>query len=218
MSQRRTLAAILVVTTLAVATPATALNGGWSRNAPRCAPQRFGLRTLAARLCPASATVTTKPAPPVPSAAVLAAADLFVRLNAERAARRLPALRWDAKLAASATVWSARLGRDGKLSHSDLNALFGGRFDEVGENVGYAGGTRATAGVLHNAWMQSAGHRQNMLARAFDVVGIGVFCAPDGTIWATQQFGRFTATGPPAPIPPVAQNPIARPDPGSIAC
>jgi uncharacterized protein YkwD len=209
------LVATFVAATLAIATPAAALNGGWSRDPSRCSPQRFGMPTLAAKLCGFSATTTTRPLPPLTA---IAAADLFVRLNAERAARHLAPLRWDGKLALSATAWSSRIGHDGYLHHSDMNTLFGGRFDQVGENVAYAGGSGATTGVIHDAWMHSSGHRENMLAAAFDVVGIGVYCGPDGTMWATQQFGRFSATGPPLAIPSVLQNPIVRPDSGSIAC
>src|SRR4051794_27986728 len=108
MSQRRVLAAALAAAAFMVATPAAALNGGWSRDPAHCAPARLGMRTVAVRLCRMSATTTTTTRP-LPPAGALAAADLFVRLNAERAGRHLAPLRWDHTLATSATTWSARI-------------------------------------------------------------------------------------------------------------
>ena len=102
--------------------------------------------------------------------------------------------------------------------HSDLSRLFNGRFNYVGENIAWASGPGATAGKLHLMWMQSSGHRENMLAPAFDTIGIGVHCAPDGTIWATQNFGRHNALGSAPPFTIPAQNPIVRPDQGTAGC
>ena len=44
------------------------------------------------------------------------------------------------------------------------------------------------AGAVHGAWMESDGHRRNILQTGYDRVGIGVYCAPDGSLWATQEF------------------------------
>ena len=44
----------------------------------------------------------------------------------------------------------------------------------VGENIGYGSGSLATPREMVRAWMNSAGHRQNILARQFKVIGIGV--------------------------------------------
>ena len=102
--------------------------------------------------------------------------------------------------------------------HSNVNKLFGGRFDLVAENIAWASGPGVTAGLLHLHWMLSPPHRENMMGAGLDAVGIGVYCAANGTVWGTQQFGRFVATGPPVSLPPVAQNPIVRPDNGSAGC
>ena len=37
--------------------------------------------------------------------------------------------------------------------------------------------------------MNSAPHRANVLNRNYNVVGIGVFCGPDGRIWSVVDFG-----------------------------
>jgi uncharacterized protein YkwD len=146
-----------------------------------------------------------------------AAQDFYSRLNAERAARGRPGLAWDGGLAAYATNWSRTMAHSG-FRHSTLGNMWSvGSYNMIGENI--AMGTGATAGTLHVAWMHSSGHRQNMLSPSFDVVGVGVYCAPDGTMWATTSFAHRSAAGP-APsmggIPPT--NPIARGDAGSSRC
>ena len=151
------------------------------------------------------------------SKTAIAENDILVRVNAERAARRLPALHLDGWLSVQARGWSYTMSVQG-FHHSDLNRLFHSQFNYVGENIAWANGGGATAGLINLMWMRSAGHRENLLATAFDTIGIGVFCAPDGTIWATQNFGRHTSLGsaPPFFVPP--QNPIARPDSGNAGC
>ena len=145
------------------------------------------------------------------------AADLFDRLNDERRARGLAALRWDDTLASESKAWSVEMSRSG-FRHSDLTRLFDGRFNLVGENIAWGRGSNVTAGTLHVAWMRSDGHRQNMLARSFETIGIGVYCAADGTMWATQEFGHFTTSGTPPTMTMPAANPIDRDDSGSVRC
>ncbi len=152
------------------------------------------------------------------SKAERAAKDLFDRLNAERAARGLPALRWDTKLAGEAIAWSGEMSRSG-FRHSNIGRLLGdGRLNLVGENIAWARGSTVTAASLHIAWMESSGHRANLLSPSYQVVGIGVHCAGDGTMYATQEFGRLATSGsaPAAGTPP--QNPITRSEPGNATC
>ena len=59
--------------------------------------------------------------------------------------------------------------------------------------MGYGSGT--TAGTLHVAWMSSTATARTCSRPQFDSVGIGVFCAPDGSMWATTSFGRTTGRG-----------------------
>ena len=49
----------------------------------------------------------------------------------------------------------------------------------VGENLAWGSGSRATPGSIVQAWMQSSGHRANILTRRFRHIGIGIaFGAP----------------------------------------
>jgi uncharacterized protein YkwD len=56
----------------------------------------------------------------------------------------------------------------------------------VGENIGWGGGSLATPRSMVRAWMGSAGHRANILARSFRMIGIGIAGgAPTGGAGAT---------------------------------
>ncbi len=145
-----------------------------------------------------------------------AASDLFARLNAERAARGLPPLAWNAALATYATNWSRDMSTHG-FRHSNIGSLLGS-FDYVGENIAN-GSSGVTASALHVAWMKSTGHRDNMLSPGFAAVGVGVYCAPDGSMWATADFGRPWSAGPPPSYSGnTPQDPIARTDPDHVSC
>ncbi len=142
------------------------------------------------------------------------AADVFKRVNDERAARGLAALKWDASLAGYASGWSANMAAHG-FRHSSIGALLG-PYDAVGENIA-AGSGATTTGALHNALMHSDEHRVNILSRGFTHMGVGVVCA-NGALWITEEFGRLMSEGaiPATPMPPV--NPVVRSDAGSLHC
>jgi hypothetical protein len=56
----------------------------------------------------------------------------------------------------------------------------------VGENIGYGSGSLATPRSMVAGWMHSSGHRANILARQFRMIGIGVANgAPTGNSGAT---------------------------------
>ena len=127
--------------------------------------------------------------------------DLFDRLNAERRARGLAALKWDGDLARVAGDWSAQMARTGNFAHRDLGAAGSlpgmSKFSALGENIAWVEGYPSMGNQLHVGWMKSEGHRANMLQRGFDSVGIGVVCA-GGRAWATQNFGRLDSSGAPS--------------------
>ncbi|GIU88463.1 MAG: hypothetical protein KatS3mg009_2978 [Acidimicrobiia bacterium] len=135
--------------------------------------------------------------------ATAVAADLFERVNAERRARGLRPLAWDAGLAELARAWARHLAATGTLRHQDLGALLGdprllGRFRAASENL-YAGtGGSADSGSAHGALMASDGHRQAMLVPELQYAGIGAACAGDRLV-VVEDF----AIGWGAPLPPV---------------
>lgn len=147
---------------------------------------------------------------------------IFDRVNAERAERGLAELAWNDELAGVARDWNVQMAEDGRLHHQDLEPLLRGDrlsgFRSLGENIFRATGP-VPAGTIHAGWMRSDDHRVNVLNPGFDRLGVGVHCAPDGSVWATQEFGRTTGSDRPAvatTTPP--PDPVVRPEDDGPTC
>ena len=67
----------------------------------------------------------------------------------------------------------------------DMMEAFGIRFSAAGENI--AQGQRTPAEVF-NGWMNSPGHRANILSAVYNQIGVGAAKAANGTITWTQMF------------------------------
>ncbi|GAA4737774.1 hypothetical protein GCM10023328_18050 [Modestobacter marinus] len=147
---------------------------------------------------------------------------VFDRVNDEREARGLEPVAWNDALATVARDWSAEMADTGEFEHQDIRALLQGDelsgFRAVGENIFTATGP-VPAGTIHAGWMRSDGHRANVLNPGWDRLGVGVVCAPDGSVWAAQEFGRTAGADRPAvasSTPPV--DPITRPTDDGPTC
>jgi uncharacterized protein YkwD len=118
---------------------------------------------------------------------------LFDALNRERATKGLPALHWDAALAAAAREHASRMAQGNVLSHQlpgepqvQVRATkAGARFTTIAENIAVA----PNAATIHSAWMQSPHHRENILDPELNGVGIGVMKGNDG-LFAVQDFSQ----------------------------
>jgi hypothetical protein len=157
----------------------------------------------------ASASVGWQP----PMAGQDVAYDIYLRVNDERAARGLPALTWHEGLASLARQWSEEM-IETSYRHSTAEWRHHQDFAGSGENI-FMGPRDATEG--HVGWMESDGHRDNILHLGYTAVGIGVVCRNDGHMWATQIFGVPHGSASPPP-PPTAMEPIVRRDEGGPAC
>jgi len=62
---------------------------------------------------------------------------------------------------------------------------FGLRFSAAAENIAYG---QRTASEVMNSWMNSPGHRANILNRSFTHIGVGAAKASNGTLYWTQMF------------------------------
>lgn len=103
-------------------------------------------------------------------------------INESRAAHGLPALRWDQQAAQKAQKWAERLARQGRLEHSNLSDGMTG-WRRLGENVGY----HSSVENVHRLFLGSPTHRQTMLSRSYDAVGIGAV-VKDGRVWIVQVY------------------------------
>lgn len=147
--------------------------------------------------------------------------DLLRRLNEERSARGLHTLRWEGDLATLAHDWSVYMGETGDYRHRDLTAAQQQlpRYVGIGENIHQLLARYESTGYAHRDWMRSDGHRRNMLNPGYDAVGIGVFCAPDGRMWATMNLGRYSdSSAPPFTYSTPPASPIVHDDQGGPSC
>ncbi len=126
----------------------------------------------------------------------------FVSLiNSERANRGLTSLDvyWD--LVDDARAHAGVMAEADNIFHSSnlANATTG--WAALGENVGVG----PTVGELHTAFMNSAGHRDNILGD-WDSVGVGVAETDKGYMFVTVVFMKAAVSQPaPAPTPTPAQ-------------
>ncbi|HDR7351745.1 CAP domain-containing protein [Acinetobacter sp. JADD-210] len=110
--------------------------------------------------------------------------------NAERAKQGLPALKIDTELSKVARVKSEDMQKNNYFDHNsptygspfDMMKKFGISYTSAGENI--AQGQRTPEEVVQ-AWMNSAGHRANILNNGFTHIGVGY--VESGNYW-TQQF------------------------------
>ncbi|WP_327281319.1 MULTISPECIES: CAP domain-containing protein [unclassified Streptomyces] len=114
-------------------------------------------------------------------------------VNKERAAAGCGPLASNGKLSAAARAYSDTMARSGVMSHTGPDGstmtsrveAAGYSWSNLGENIARG---QADPDAVMNAWMNSPGHRANILNCAFKEIGIGVHKG-DGGPWWTQDFG-----------------------------
>ena len=115
--------------------------------------------------------------------------------NKRRVDRGCDPVRWHRRLAVAAQRHTKRMANADTLSHQlpgepDPGARIrnaGYDWTAWGENI--AAGFRTPRSVVR-AWMNSPGHRRNILNCDFEHLGVGLASADDGTRYWTQDFGR----------------------------
>lgn len=152
-------------------------------------------------LLPSTASTRTATPPQQRRVAVPMTLDGMARevvylVNLERAQHALPPLRVNPRLTADAQLQAAQIAETGMLDHVILSGPYptprlraeaaGYAWNALGENLAL-GFTDAPSAVA--AWMQSPGHRANILAGGYSETG--VVLAPDarGRLIFVQTFG-----------------------------
>lgn len=114
-------------------------------------------------------------------------------LNAQRTKRGLPRLRDNNRLESAAAKHSRNMVTNGFFAHDtpagsspsdrirQAGYLKGARGWSVGENIAYGTGSYATPQSIVEGWMESPGHRRNILHRAFEEIGVGVALGAPGS-------------------------------------
>ncbi len=115
--------------------------------------------------------------------------------NFERTNRGTKVLKRDPRLDLAAQKHNDYMVARNNLSHNEPGRDVGKRVTEagymwtwVGENI--AKGQRNADEVM-NSWMDSSGHRANILNGHYEDVGFGVTKDSNGTWWWTTDFGAF---------------------------
>ena len=121
----------------------------------------------------------------------------FNLLNAQRAAKNLPALEWDEDVAKIARMHSESMAKYKFFSHTGLDGtmvndradLCGvSRWKAIGENIAFNRGYDKPADFAVERWMQSVSHRENILNNRWKESAVGVAIADDGSYYFTQVF------------------------------
>ena len=105
-------------------------------------------------------------------------------VNQSRNSIGLPGLPVNIDLSLKAQAWSRQLANDQRLYHSNLADGNGYNWYRLGENVGYG----YSIEQVHNAFMNSSGHRANILDGGFNRIGVGVTRDGGGRLWVVQEF------------------------------
>ncbi|WP_411102736.1 CAP domain-containing protein [Streptomyces sp. cmx-4-9] len=189
------------VETAAPAAPVTEATPSAVQTSP--APEQTAPATEAPRppVAPQPKKPTTRPAAPAPAPSKATGtpsapasgpvAQVVALVNKERAAAGCSALTVNAKLTAAAQGHSQDMAAHANMSHTGSDGSDPGQritragytWSTYGENVAY--GYSSPEQVM-TGWMNSPGHRQNILNCSFKEIGVGL--AQPNSYW-TQSFG-----------------------------
>ncbi len=121
--------------------------------------------------------------------------EVFDLINSKRVANGLSALKIDDELQNVARIKAQDMVDNNYFSHTspiygspfDMIKNFGIKYKTAGENI--AGNSSNSAAV--NAWMNSSGHKANILNNSFNYTGIGVVSSPKyGKIYVQMFMGK----------------------------
>jgi uncharacterized protein YkwD len=165
---------------------------------------RLAAAVLTALLAVAAASMAL--AVPASAGTVEDEGRLFELTNQARAQSGLAALAYDSGAVGVARGWAQELARSGNLRHNpnlaaQVDAYVTNQWTRLGENVGYA----STPDEVHSAYMNSSGHRANILGD-YNRVGVGAARDASGRLWTTVVFikGPSLSTAPSGAFAPFA--------------
>jgi uncharacterized protein YkwD len=121
---------------------------------------------------------------------------LFDAVNAVREKRGIGKLQWHEGAAVAAQSHSRAMAERGFFSHTDPERgdlamrmrANGVTWNSVAENLFQQRGCPDAVQCAVDGWMQSSGHRQNLLNAIYTHTGIGISSNQDGTVYYTQIF------------------------------
>jgi len=121
-------------------------------------------------------------------------ASFVAKINDLRTSKGLPALLVNDNLVAKARGWAAGMAAAGRIWHSTLSDGITADWQKLGENVGMGGSVDG----LHDAFVASPHHYENLVDPDFAFVGIGI-AMNGGTMYVAEEFMELMPTTP-APV------------------
>lgn len=124
--------------------------------------------------------------------------EIFNMVNQERQKAGVPPLSYNKTMEKYARIKSKDMGDRNYFAHENPEGQLitaqmkkdGVSYNAWGENIAYTGGSPSGAAkTIMNMWMNSDGHRKNILSPNFIGIGVGV-TSHNGKIYATQEFYR----------------------------
>ncbi|RLM32881.1 CAP domain-containing protein [Haloarcula sp. Atlit-120R] len=128
-------------------------------------------------------------------------AAIHEKTNQQRSNHGIGTLQYSPHLSTIALQHSRDMAHQQYFDHTSPNGAttkdryrqFGHDIRKCGENIALTYPTPMTpvdevAGSVVDDWMESPGHRENILREQFDREGIGVYLTQDGAIYTTQNF------------------------------
>lgn len=123
---------------------------------------------------------------------------IYNKVNEERAKAGVSALSYNTTMEKYARIKSQDMGDKNYFSHTDLNGNYittqmkadGVTYNAWGENIAYIAGITdpaALANQFMTNWMNSEGHKKNILSTNFTSIGVGVYKIGN-KVYATQEF------------------------------
>lgn len=123
--------------------------------------------------------------------------EVFDLINEQRLRANLKPLEWSDEVAEMARLHSENMANFSFFSHTDLNGLMVNdradalgikKWRAIGENIAYNRGYENPAASAVERWMQSPGHRDNLLNNRWKESGIGIAVTENGTYYFTEVF------------------------------
>ena len=119
--------------------------------------------------------------------------EVVTLVNQERSKQGLAPLKDNVSLSNVARTKSEDMAKNNYFSHTsptygspfDMMKHFGITYTAAGENIAMG---QPTAASVMNGWMNSPGHKANILSKDFTEIGVGIAKNTNGSIYWTQDF------------------------------
>ncbi len=137
------------------------------------------------------------------------AEQLYALANQSRAQEGLKRLEWDPALAEAAMKHCMRMAAEGPISHrypgeldlTERTGAAGAHFSLIEENIAVG----SYSASIHQGWLDSPGHRANLLNPEIDRIGVAVVSS-QGVLYAVSDYAR----GVPVLTPEQVEGKVAR--------